>query len=120
LLNRSGFDDDSDEEPFTSRTVTPNEETVEKDEYEQWLEEAERNNLLEFDELPAFNEPFAKLVKETIKCTDDFMETLRNEGHTFSYKNFVATLGGEPGYIFGIFGVKLVEKHRMWASSAHG
>jgi hypothetical protein len=27
-------------------------------------------------------------------------------------KNFVATLGSEPGYIFSIFGVKLVEKHR--------
>jgi hypothetical protein len=77
------------------------------------LEEAKLDNLLDFNELPAFDEPFARLVKETIKCTDDLMETLRNEGHMFSYENFVATLGGEPGHIFSIFGVKLVEKHRM-------
>jgi hypothetical protein len=86
----------------------------EGDEYETWLEEAELANRFNFDEIPSFNEAFAKFTKETIKTNDEFMEMLRVKGgHISSYENFVATLGNTPGYVFTVFGITFVAKHRM-------
>jgi hypothetical protein len=91
---------------------------IDKDEYELWMEEADLNNIVSIEDIPPFNEPFGKLIKEVIKCNDAFMEILRVEGHIFSYEKFVSTMGGGPTYIFSVFGVPLIEKHRMFFLNA--
>jgi hypothetical protein len=97
---------------------TPLQEDLDKDEYKLWMQEADLNNIVNIDDIPAFNEPFGKLIKGVIKCNDAFMDLLRVEGHIFSYEKFVATIGGEPTYIFSVFGVLLIEKQRMFFLNA--
>jgi hypothetical protein len=69
-----------------SSPIPPGTEDIDIDEYQLWLEEAELNDIVDIEDIPAFNEPFAKLIKQTIKCNDAFMELMRVEGHIFSYE----------------------------------
>ena len=80
-------------ESVSSKTPLPEEGDIDKDEYELWLEEAELNDLVDVADVPAFNVPFAKLIKEVIKCNDAFMDLMRVEGHIYSYDKFVSTMG---------------------------
>jgi hypothetical protein len=97
----------------TKMAETATQEDAEQEEYQLWLEENELNSMIDLEDVPAFNEPFAKLIKTITKCTDEFMEVIRVEGHIFSYEKFVATMGGEPSFIFSVFGGTCVQKHRI-------
>jgi hypothetical protein len=95
-------------------SARPTPSTAEKDDaydFDLWMEEAELDNIIYFDTIPAFNEAFAKLIKESIKTGDEFMEVLRVEGHIFSYDNFVTIMGNTPAYIFNVFGNTIITKH---------
>ena len=96
----------------------PEETDLDRNEYELWLEETDLNDIVDMEDIPAFNGPFAALVKDTIKCNDAFMELLRVEGHIFSYEKFMATMGGSPTFLFSVFGVPLIEKHRIYFLNA--
>ena len=50
--------------PFQEETY------IDKDEHELWLEEAELNDIVDVEDIPACNVRFAALVKEISKCNE--------------------------------------------------
>jgi hypothetical protein len=96
-------------EPTKNDDAEPSEEI----DFMKWFEETEEGNILDFDNIPAFNVPFAELIRTATKSPKEFTEVLRTEAHIYSYDKFVARLGGTPAHIFNAFGLTLIKKYHL-------
>jgi hypothetical protein len=89
-----------------------------------WFEETTKGNtedeedmdfidIVDFDSIPSFNVPFADLISQVTRSPIEFTEMLRTEALIYSYEKFVSRLGDTPSYIFGVFGITLIEKYPL-------
>ena len=125
---RSTSSEDEEESREDEETEQPGVAAVEKeaqdDEAEEgppdmadpfiaWFAQETSGNPVDFENLPEFNDEFAKLVEKTTRCPVEFTALLRREAYIYSYEKFVTRLGGEATYIFDVFGITIVKKYQV-------